>query len=110
MQQGPVEEAGPRPGSGHLDPEGGLPGKLLSPTRRRQAVGHVCQVLTVSDGRSEIRFFMSFYLSNTEVSRSIKSSSTVPISNDLISFPSRENGMAAGAIGFAVTPACLRTS
>ena len=37
-----VEEAGRRPGSGHLDPEGGLPGKLLSPTRRRQAVGHVC--------------------------------------------------------------------
>ena len=30
------------PGFGHLDSEGGLSGKLLSPTRRRQAVGHVC--------------------------------------------------------------------
>ena len=37
---------------GHLDPEGNLPGKLLSPTRRRQAVGHVCQVLTVSERRT----------------------------------------------------------
>ena len=47
-----IGEAGRRPGSGHLDPEGNLPGKLLSPTRRRQAVGHVCQVLTVSERRA----------------------------------------------------------
>ena len=47
-----VEEAGRRPGSGHLDPEGSLPGKLLSPTRRAQAVGYVCQVLTVSERRA----------------------------------------------------------
>ena len=50
--ENPVEEAGCRPASGPLDPEGNRPGRLLSPTRRRQAVEHVCQALTVSERRA----------------------------------------------------------
>ena len=34
------------------DSQGSLPGKLLSPTRRREAVSHVCEALAVSQRRA----------------------------------------------------------
>jgi putative transposase len=41
-----------RPSAGSLDPEGGRFGKLLSPARRREAVGHAVPVLHVSERRA----------------------------------------------------------
>ena len=45
----PAEETGGRSGVGPGDLEGGVLGKLLSPSRRQQAVRHVGQVLRVSE-------------------------------------------------------------
>src|SRR5215213_2512157 len=48
----PPEEDRRRPGGGHQHPQGGEPGKLLSPTRRKAAVEHVGQRLGVSERRA----------------------------------------------------------
>src|SRR5215204_1499718 len=48
----PPEEDRRRAGRGHRHPEGGEPGKLLSPTRRRAAVEHVRRRLGVSERRA----------------------------------------------------------
>src|SRR5207247_11406473 len=40
-----------RPSAGSLDPQGGRLGKLLSPARKREAVGHAVTVLQVSERR-----------------------------------------------------------
>src|SRR5215208_842202 len=46
------QEAACREGAGHRHPQGGEPGKLLSPTRRRAAVEHVRRRLGVSERRA----------------------------------------------------------
>ena len=49
----PSEEGGGGTGCGPLDPERGVVlGKLLSPTRRREAVDHACRELSVSERRA----------------------------------------------------------
>lgn len=47
-----AEEAGGRTGIGQCDPEGGVPGKLVSPARRRRAVEAVCRGLSVGERRA----------------------------------------------------------
>src|SRR5919112_5030036 len=46
------EEVGRRAGSGYRHPEGGEPGKLLSPDRRRKAVIHVQKTFELSERRA----------------------------------------------------------
>jgi hypothetical protein len=48
----PPEEAGRRTGAGQRNPRGNTVGRILSPERRRQAVHHVQQQLTVSERRA----------------------------------------------------------
>ena len=48
--QAPEGRFGPDPGQ--ADPEGGSPGKLLSPARRRACIAHVRQVLSISERRA----------------------------------------------------------
>ena len=48
--QAPEGRFGPDPGQ--ADPEGGGPGKLLSPARRRACIAHVRQVLSISERRA----------------------------------------------------------
>jgi len=47
-----AEEAGCRSLAGQCDPEGGHPGKLISPARGRRAVERVQQTLGVSERRA----------------------------------------------------------
>jgi len=47
-----AQEARRRSLPGQRHPEGGIKGKLLSPSRRRQAVVHVCDTLYVSERRA----------------------------------------------------------
>ena len=48
----PIETPGGRPGTGYLDSQGGLPGKLLSPQRRRLGAEHVQREFQVSERRA----------------------------------------------------------
>jgi len=47
-----AQEVGGGSDSGQCDPQGGDPGKLLSPSRRRKAVRWVCESLRISQRRA----------------------------------------------------------